>query len=73
MLLLADLPAGIDAAVKDRVANNMEYCTARVYCLVDQLLMTGIDRPVVVAAMTDGLNRARAAKALESAFGNPFK
>jgi hypothetical protein len=58
LLLLADLLAGLDAAVRDRVANNMEYCVARVSCLVDQLLKTGVERPIVIAAMTEGLKRA---------------
>ena len=58
-LLFADLLAGIDAAVKGQVANNAQYCAARVACCVDQLLSMGIDRAYVVAAMTEGFERAR--------------
>jgi hypothetical protein len=59
LLLMSDLLAGIDAAVKDRVSNNMEYCIARVNCLVDQLLHTGVERTIVVTSMTEGVKRAQ--------------
>jgi len=63
MLLLADLLAGIEPAIKDRIANNVQYCEARVGCFVDQLLHAGIERPIVVEALKQGVKRASRSEA----------
>lgn len=58
MLLLADLLAGIEPAIRDRIANNVQYCEARVSCFIDFLLDAGIDRSIVVEALKQGVGRA---------------
>ena len=56
-LLLADLLAGIDAAIQDRIMNNRSYCVARINCLVDQLLHAGLEPLMIVSALAEGLKR----------------
>src|SRR5262249_52738764 len=58
-LLFADFLAGIETAIQNHIANNMPYCIDRVYSVVDYLLGAGIDRSLVVSAMSEGLKRAR--------------
>jgi hypothetical protein len=57
--LFADFLAGIAAAITDQIANNREYCFARVYAAVDYLLAAGMGRALVVSALHEGLKRAR--------------
>lgn len=56
-LLWADFRAGIEAAVKGRITDNLDYCETRIRSLVDQLLKTGLERAVISAAMAKNLEQ----------------